>query len=126
MSERLKNPALAESYDALEPLVRAMHREFQELSKKRADAALSSTKVALVNRLLKEVYEIFTEEPQRPFLDLLDEDNIPQNSDVVLILGQVCAALSAFREKYTYSCSWQFEEDDNEENISSDEDYVET
>ncbi|EJU6114734.1 hypothetical protein N4Z96_004523, partial [Salmonella enterica] len=34
------------------------------------------------------------------FLDLLDEDDVPQASDVTLILSQYVAAMDAFREKH--------------------------
>lgn len=99
----------AEKHDALVPLLKAMHREFQDLSKKKHDGAVNKGKIGIVNRLLKEILTILEEEPQRKFLDLLEEDNIPQNSDVVLVLSQYCAAMDQFREKY----------------YGQDEDYVE-
>ena len=38
-------------------------------------------------------------ESTRAYLDLLNEDDLPQNSDVVLILGQ---AVAAMRTKYRH------------------------
>jgi Ni,Fe-hydrogenase III component G len=90
----------AERYDALNPLLNAMYREFQELSKKKQDGSLSKAKIAVVNRLLKDVLTILEHEPNRPYLDLLDEDNLPDNSDVVLTLSQYCAAMKQFHNKY--------------------------
>ena len=39
-------------------------------------------------------------EATHAYLDLLDEDDLPQNSDVVLILGQAVAAMEAFKDRY--------------------------
>ena len=77
-----------------------MFREFQELSKKKPDSALNKRKVELVNRLLRGIHSILEGESTNAYLDLLDEDDLPQNSDVVLILGQTLAAMETFKEKY--------------------------
>ena len=92
--------ASGEKHDNLMPLLQAMSREFQELSKKKPDGALNKRKVEIVNRLLREVHELLEEEPTSAYLDLLDEDDLPQNSDAVLILSQTVAAMERFREKY--------------------------
>ncbi len=90
----------AAKHDDLMPLLAAMFREFQEASKKKPEAALNKRKVEIVNRLLQDVLSILDAEPTRAYLDLLNEDDLPQNSDVVLILGQTVAAMEAFKEKY--------------------------
>lgn len=90
----------AAKHDDLMPLLKAMFREFQDLSKKKPDGALNKRKVEIVNRLLCEVQRIVDGETTRAYLDLLDEDDLPQNSDVVLILGQAVAAMTAFKDKY--------------------------
>ena len=92
--------AKAEKHTDLTPLLEAMFEEFQDLSKKKPDGALNKRKVEIVNRLLRDVLEIVDSEPTRAYLDLLDEDDLPQNSDVVLILSQAVAAMTAFRSKY--------------------------
>ncbi len=48
----------AAKYDSLMPLLEAMFREFQDLSKKKPDAALNPRKVEIVNRLLKDVISV--------------------------------------------------------------------
>lgn len=90
----------ADQYEALNPLVRAMHSEFQELSKKKPDGALNKGKVQIANRLLKDILAILEGEPSSGYLDLLDEETLPQNSDVSLMLSQYCAALDTFHGKY--------------------------
>lgn len=87
-------------HDDLMPMLTAMFREFQDASKKKPDGVLNAQKVRIVNRLLTEVLLIVDGEPTRAFLDLLNEDDLPQNSDVALILGQVVAAMEAFHKKY--------------------------
>ena len=92
--------AKGKRHDDFMPLVEAMLREFQELSKKKPDGALNKRKVAIVNRLLQEVHKLLEGESTSAYLDLLDEDDLPQNSDVVLILGQTVVAMERFREQY--------------------------
>jgi len=89
-------------YETLNPLLISMYNEFQEFSKKKQDGQVGKAKVKMVNRLLVEVHKIVKDEPNMAFLDLLDEDDLPQNSDVVLILGQTKAAMSAFHAKYHF------------------------
>ena len=89
-----------QQYEALMPLLQAMFNEFKELSKKKPDAVLNKRKVELVNRLLKDVLTILEDELNKPYLDLLDEDDLPQNSDVLLMLGQFVAAMVAFHNRY--------------------------
>lgn len=102
----------AAKHDSLMPLLTAMFREFQEFTKKKPEGVLSKNKVKIVNRLLTDILTIVQDEASRPFLDLLDEDDLPQNSDVLLMLGQFVAAMQGFHEKYwrrdpvTYEDRW--------------------
>lgn len=91
---------LGAKHDSLMPLLSAMFREFQEFTKKKPEGILSKSKVKIVNRLLTDVLTIVDAEPSRPFLDLLDEEDLPQNSDVLLMLGQFVAAMEGFHQKY--------------------------
>lgn len=90
----------AAEYMTLNPLLEAMYKEFQELSRKKPDGQVGQTKVRMVNRLLKAVHQLLDGEPNRDYLDELNEDDLPQNSDVVLILSQTVAAMNAFQAKY--------------------------
>ncbi len=93
-------PEQASKHEQLMPLLEAMFREFQDATKKKPDAALNKRKVAIVNRLLADVYLVLDGQTTRAYLDLLDEDDLPQNSDVSLIIGQAVAAMKAFHQKY--------------------------
>jgi hypothetical protein len=92
--------ARARDHEVLQPLLNAMYNEFQELSKKKPHEPVSQSKVKVVNRVFEPVLALLQDEPQRKFLDLLDEDDLPENSDVVLMLGQALTAMRAFRGRY--------------------------
>jgi hypothetical protein len=90
----------AQTHDTMTPLLEAMYSEFKELSKKKPDAAVSKSKIKIVNRLLEKVRNVLVDEEAIDFLDLLDEDDVPQTSDTTLILSQYVAAMKAFQEKH--------------------------
>ena len=90
----------ADQFDLICPLLKAMFKEFQELSKKKPEGQVGKMKVQMVNRLLKPIHELLADEGNIAYLDLLEEDDLPQNSDVILVLGQTVAAMDAFRAKY--------------------------
>ena len=90
----------AELHEVVMPLVQAMYEEFKEFSKKKPDAVLSKSKVQVVNRLLEKCREVLESESSLQFLDLLDEDDVPQNSDVILMLSQYVTAMEQFGKSY--------------------------
>ncbi len=90
----------SKSHDTTMPLLNAMFIEFRELSKKKPDAAVSKSKMKIVNRLLDKIRSVLNDEESIGFLDLLDEDDIPQVSDVTLILSQYVASMKAFHDKH--------------------------
>ncbi|MDF1643299.1 MAG: hypothetical protein P1U80_03845 [Pseudomonadales bacterium] len=88
------------THDTVMPLLNSMYLEFKELSKKKPDAAVSKSKISIANRLLLKVRVVLADEASLEFLDLLDEDDIPQTSDVTLILSQYVAAMKEFRNRF--------------------------
>jgi hypothetical protein len=90
----------AVAWERTSPLLNAMYTEIQELSKKKPDATLNESKVKLINRLLTDVKGLLSDEPEVKYLDLLDDEALPQFSDVVLLLSQYSAALKRFRHTY--------------------------
>jgi hypothetical protein len=127
-------------YETTRPLLAAMRNELKELSKKKPEATLSKSKVTIINRLLTDLTELLKDEPNSKYLDLLSDDDLPQYSDVVLILSQFDAAMDAFRKAHMIYRSgegkWfildapngsgdEEEDDDDGEDESSEEDYGE-
>lgn len=92
---------MVSKFDMLQPMVNSALDEVREFSKKKQDAVLSPVKVKLINRLLIDIKELLNEEKTVDYLDLLDEETLPQNSDAVLILGQYSAAMKQFRQKHS-------------------------
>lgn len=90
----------ATTHDTTMPLLDSMYLEFKELSKKKPDAAVNKSKINIANRLLTKVRTVLNDEESIDFLDLLDEDDVPQVSDVTLILSQYVAAMKEFHMKY--------------------------
>jgi hypothetical protein len=101
-------------FEVLLPLLKAMYVEFQELSKKKPQEVVTPSKVKVANRVLTPVLALLETEPSRPFLDPLDSDDLPQNSDAVLMLGQAVTAMQSFRGKYySGSSGWRIDPTDD-------------
>ncbi len=98
-------------YNLPSPMLNAALTEMREFSKKKQDGVINQTKIALLNRLLKDIKEVLVNEPTNEYLDLIDEDMVPQNSDAVLILGQYRAALDRFSNHHFKSKSIGLESD---------------
>jgi hypothetical protein len=90
------------SYSMLTKLVDAVYNEMKELSKKKPDDLLNKFKIKSVNRVLEKSKTLLNNEPTVEFLDTLDEEVPPSNSDSVLIISQHIAALKQFRNKYYF------------------------
>jgi hypothetical protein len=91
------------TYLATNDIFCGLIKEIRELSKKKPDAIMSKGKVKIVNRVLEGIKDILEVEPEGKFLDLLDDDELPQTSDAVLVMVQYETALKAFRNKYFQS-----------------------
>src|SRR6056297_1684183 len=87
-------------YELLVPLIKGIYNEMKELSKKKPDTPLNNFKVKSINRILKPANELLKNEETYKFLDILDIDDIPTNSDVVLILNQYIRSINIFHDKY--------------------------
>ena len=90
-------------YTTIAPLLVAMFNEFKELSKKKPDGAVSKNKIKIVNRLLVKCKEVLMDEKVIDYLDIIDEDTVPQNSDIVLTLSQYNAAMKQYFSSHTNS-----------------------
>ncbi len=67
----------------------ALHEELSVLSRKKPDNAVNEFKLLMINQVLSEI-NLFLDDNHRPFNDftIFNKDNMPTNSDVVLILAQ--------------------------------------
>jgi hypothetical protein len=84
----------------LYPMLTNVLNEMRELSKKKQDGVLNKLKTKTINRILQKVRHILRYELTLEFLDLLDEEVLPSNSDAVLHIVQFKTAMESFEEKY--------------------------
>ena len=88
------------TYERFFPMLQAAHREMTELSKKKQDGIVNSLKIRNINRLLGDLKKIIEKDPSKDYVELLDEEELPQNSDVVLLLSQWQAALQQYKNRH--------------------------
>lgn len=96
----LPSESQVESFERLSPLLESIFNEIKELSKKKPDGPLNQLKVKMINRVLGQVKEFLFTEPNIEFLNVLDDETLPTNSDAVLIIGQFRAVLNQFKSKF--------------------------
>jgi hypothetical protein len=104
----------AEQFDMLFPILNSVFNEIKELSKKKQDGVLNEIKVKMTNRILSKVKLILKDDPTLEFLDLLDEESLPTNSDAVLIISQFKAAMEQYKAKHYgwYNSAYQWKTSD--------------
>ena len=100
LSEKKITKAEADQYEMLYPILSSVYDEIKELSKKKQDGALNDVKVKMANRVLSKVKALLADDPTNEFLDLLDEEKLPSNSDAVLIIAQFRAAMHQYKDKH--------------------------
>ena len=87
-------------YSASTPIFKGILNEIRELSKKKSDATMNAGKVKMVNRVLADLLLFLKGEPAGKYLELLDDESLPQMSDAVLTMVQYESALHAFQVRY--------------------------
>ena len=90
----------ADAYDAVISVFTELFKELKDLGKKKPEAVLSSSKVRLLNKVLADVANCLEGAPDHKYLDMLDDEALPQYSDAILMLSQYDGALKAFRERH--------------------------
>lgn len=90
-----------DKFDMLYPMLRSFLNEVRVLSKTKPNEPLNQMKIRMINRILVQLKDVLASDASVEYLDLLDEETLPQNSDAVLILGQYDAAMDQFKEKHT-------------------------
>lgn len=88
-------------YESTAPFLESLYKEIQILSKKKPDGTLNQNKVKLINRLLSDIKTMLSDEADSKYLDLVNDEDLPQYSDVVIILSQYLVAMDKFRHRYS-------------------------
>ena len=100
----------------LRELVTGLYEEMKDLTKKSSKETLNEFKIKSLNRVLKPLRELLKDQPTAMFLDLLEDDSLPTNSDVVIVLSQYLSAMKKYEERYyrvtpgTYTKRWNTKE----------------
>jgi hypothetical protein len=102
-----------QDYEMLNPILDSLYDEVKELSKKKQDGVLNKFKVAMINKVLSQIKELLKNESTTQFLELLDEDQLPTNSDAVLVMTQFNSSLEQFKNRYCIyddlSSEWEWQ-----------------
>jgi hypothetical protein len=85
-------------FEKIQVQMQALHDEVGVLSKKSPNDALNKFKLKLVNGLIHEANSLLTDDykPLAGF-EVFNEDDIPTNSDVVMVLAQYLNCLEKLR-----------------------------
>jgi hypothetical protein len=98
--EHVTTDAIVATYESVIGVFAALLHEVRELSKKKPDATMSSSKVKLINNVLDDLLTFLKPEPEGKYLERLEDADLPQVSDALLMMAQINAALDAFRKRY--------------------------
>ncbi len=98
--EHITTDETVATYHAALGIFTGLLQEIRELSKKKPEAVMSKGKVSIVNRVLEDLKSVLENEPEAKFLDLLDDQELPQNSDAVLVMVQYETAIKKFPRRY--------------------------
>jgi hypothetical protein len=100
LNEKLPSTEDVEKFQMLYPMVKSDLEEIRELSKKKQDEPLNKFKVKTINKKLTQIHALLAKEPTAEFLEILDEDTLPSNSDAVLMISQFIKALDQYKKRY--------------------------
>lgn len=124
----LPTEEMVRTYKYLSPALSSLYNEIKELSKKKPDGIVSAYKIRLVNKTLNDVKQLLPTDPALAHLDVFSEDDLPQYSDLILVLGQFKAVLQRFQKRFNRYDSdrsttrWFTQEDPSDEDAEFEED----
>ena len=98
--QNLPTNAEVNQFLMLKELVTGLYEEMKDLTKKSSKETLNDFKIRSLNRVLKPLKELLKDQPTAMFLDLLEDDSLPTNSDVVIVLSQYLSAMKKYEERY--------------------------
>lgn len=123
--ESAPSDAQVAKFQYLSPMLDSALSEMREFAKKKQDGIVSAMKIRILNRLLTDIREVLAQEESLNFLDVLSEEQLPQNSDAVIVLGQYRAALDSFEKRHhrtvDYKRTWFTKEWIEEEGVPEGE-----
>lgn len=108
-------------FEKVEAQLQGLYNEITALSKKKPDDAINKFKLKLINQIIIEANNILKKE--KPFSDFnyFEEDDLPSNSDVVMILSQYISCMEKIRsDNITHNAgSWYWKVNGERTNIKT-------
>jgi hypothetical protein len=98
-NQKAMNTQQVDTFLKLQPQLESAYEEISLLSKKKSTEALNKFKLKFINSILARANEIL-EEKYKPFpdeFDIFNEDDMPNNGDVVFILSHYLTSLEKLR-----------------------------
>lgn len=95
-----------DQFEKLEQQLHSFLTELSELSRKRPNDALNKFKLKFINSTLEGLNKLLGKHIPFDDFTLFDLDDLPTNSDVMLILGQYAAAAYNFRREHTTEATY--------------------
>jgi hypothetical protein len=92
--------AKVKGYESVIGVFSELFKEVKDLGKKKPETTLSASKVNIINRVLSDAGAFLKGEPDAKYLDMLDDETLPQYSDAILVLSQYEGALKSFKERH--------------------------
>lgn len=92
-----------DNFEKTQSQLEALHSEISALSRKSQNDALSKFKLKFVNQVLSEA-NLLLDNKYKPFpnFDIFDEDEIPTNSDVAMVISQYLCCMEKLRGDNIY------------------------
>lgn len=80
--------------------IKSLIAEFSVLSKKKPDGAVNKFKIRLINPVLEVANYFLSDKKYKPFAEfkLFNEEDLPTNSDILVILSQYSVCLEQYHE----------------------------
>lgn len=111
-----------EKFEKLHIQIKDMYNELSILSKKSPDGAINKFKLKFINQLIEQANQILKDR-YKPFDDFekFEEEAIPFNSDVVMIISQYIQCLERYKFDNIKMLSghWYWELSDSKEQIKT-------
>lgn len=111
-----------ENFEKLHIQIKNMYNELSVLSKKSPNGAINKFKLNFINQLIEEANQ-FLKDRYKPFADFekFEEDDMPFNSDVVMIISQYIVCLEKFKYDNVKSRSgiWYWDLSDSKEEVKT-------
>lgn len=88
-----------DNFEKLQAQLEGLHNEISALSKKSQNDALNKFKLKFVNKIISDSNELLGDN-YKPFtdFDIFDENEMPSNSDVAMMLTQYLSCFEKLRE----------------------------